>query len=152
MSVRKYPTFDGQKAYDPPFYKVVFFSGSPLGVPFLKALSQDPRFEVVGVVSMPPKPVGRGQKVSPNVVASFAQELGIDNIKTPSKLTPKTSEGEEFIKWLKELSPDFLVVVAYGKIIPQAVLDIARIAPVNVHGSILPAYRGASPLQEVFLD
>jgi methionyl-tRNA formyltransferase len=53
---------------------------------------------------------------------------------------------------LEEKQPDFIVVVAYGKIIPQQILDIPRIAPINVHGSLLPAYRGASPLQSVFLD
>ncbi len=152
MSVRKYPTFDSQKAYDPPFYRVVFFSWSPLGEPFLKQLFDDPRFEIVWVVSMPPKPVWRGQKVRPNTVAQYAKKLWISNIQTPSKLWLKASEGMQFYSWLKKLDPDFLVVVAYGKIIPKHILDAAKIAPINVHWSLLPKYRWASPLQQVFLD
>ena len=61
---------------------------------------------------------------------------------TPTKLNPeKSEEGRKFTERLKEKNPDFLVVIAYGKIIPQAILDIPKIAPINVHGSILPEYR-----------
>lgn len=63
----------------------------------------------------------------------------------------KSEEGREFTQRLKEKNPDLLVVIAYGKIIPQAILDIPKIAPINVHGSILPKYRGASPIQSTLL-
>jgi len=72
---------------------------------------------------------------------------------TPRKLNPERSEEwAEFASWLKHKDPDFIVVIAYGKIISQAILDIPNIAPINVHGSLLPQYRGASPIQSVFLD
>ena len=74
-------------------------------------------------------------------------------VATPNKIHPeKSEEGKQFAERLKAKNPDFLVVIAYGKIIPQAILDIPTIAPINVHGSLLPKYRGASPLQSVFLN
>jgi len=74
-------------------------------------------------------------------------------IATPEKLNPeKSEEGREFAERLKEKNPDLLVVIAYGKIIPQAILDIPKIAAINVHGSLLPKYRGASPIQSTLLN
>jgi len=74
-------------------------------------------------------------------------------IYTPNKLNPeKSNEGKEFAERLKNKEPDLLVVIAYGKIIPQAILDIPKIAPINIHGSLLPKYRGASPIQSIFLN
>jgi len=74
-----------------------------------------------------------------------SQDSGLntqDFIQTPTKLNPsKSEEGKAFTERLKEKKPDFLVVIAYGKIIPQAILDIPTIAPINVHGSLLPKYR-----------
>ncbi len=73
-------------------------------------------------------------------------------IQTPEKIHPdKSDEGKEFVKRLEEKKPDYIVVIAYGKIIPQAILDIPLVAPINVHGSLLPKYRWASPIQSVFL-
>lgn len=78
---------------------------------------------------------------------------GDDRIATPMKINPdKSEEGKEFYEWLKAKKPDYLVVIAYGKIIPQAILDCAAIAPINVHGSLLPKYRGASPIQTALLE
>ena len=74
-------------------------------------------------------------------------------IATPTKLNPeKSEEGRQFAERLAEKKPDMLVVIAYGKIIPQAILDIPRIAPINIHGSLLPNYRGASPIQTTLLN
>ena len=64
----------------------------------------------------------------------------------------KSEEGKQFTERLKGKEPDLLVVIAYGKIIPQAILDIPRVAPINIHGSILPKYRGASPIQATLLS
>lgn len=144
-----------KRIYDPDHYKVVSFSSAPIGVPFLQALAQDARFELVWVVTMPDAPSGRGMKMQENVIKSEAWKLGIcvDSIATPTKLNPdKSDEGKEFAQWLQSRKPDFLVVIAYGKIIPQPILDIPTLASINVHGSLLPKYRGASPLQSVFLD
>jgi methionyl-tRNA formyltransferase len=74
-------------------------------------------------------------------------------IVTPTKLNPeKSEEGKQFTQRLQEKKPDLLVVIAYGKIIPQAILDIPKVAPINIHGSILPKYRGASPIQATLLN
>lgn len=140
------------KNYDPSFYKVVFFCGSPIWLNFLEALHNDNRYDVVGVVTMPDVPVGRGMKLQSNVIKQKALELGITNIQTPSKLNPdKSDEGRDFVQWLNNQDADYLVLIAYGKIVPQAVLDAPKIAPINVHLSILPACRGASPVQAVLL-
>ena len=80
-------------------------------------------------------------------------EKSSDIISTPTKLnSEKSEEGREFTQRLKEKNPDMIVVIAYGKIIPQAILDIPKIAPINIHGSILPEYRGASPIQSTLLN
>lgn len=259
------------KIYDPEFYKVVFFSSAPIGVPFLEKLSEDKRFDVTGVVTMPDAPAGRGMKMQENVVKTKAKQLWYNNtiryfflkesfqnnrektleqknivriphenrwviiygdehtyeqyvtlfqsllvdgpwyfdtqgtkncivykdeifdlnkgeseqakvygkslwipdkqldwespsiqndnndfIQTPNSLRLDSKkyaeEAEAFQQWLADKKPDFLVVIAYGKIIPQHILDIPTFWPINVHGSILPKYRGASPIQSVFLD
>lgn len=143
-----------QKIYDPEYYRVVFFSSAAIGVPFLEKLSKDPRYELVGVVTQADKPVGRGLKLTPNIIKTTAQKLGLseEQIQTPNKINPEKSlEAKVFYDWLFELKPDYLVVIAYGKILPKTLLDLAPFGAINVHGSLLPKYRGASPLQSVFL-
>lgn len=148
------------KNYDPDHYRVVFFSSAPIGVPFLEALAQDKRFEVVGVVTQCDKPSGRWMEMCENIIKETAKKINkqknLDSenfIATPTKLHPeKSEEGYEFSQRIKEKKPDLLVVIAYGKIIPQAILDIPKIAPINVHGSLLPKYRGASPIQSTLLN
>ncbi len=164
------------KHYDPAHYKIVFFSSAPIGVPFLEQLANDKRFEVVGIVTQCDKPAGRWMEMCENIIKQCGKTLienwrvleggklktkwnevrqdRIENcITTPEKLNPeKSEEGRQFTERLKEKNPDFLVVIAYGKIIPQAILDIPNIAPINVHGSILPKYRGASPIQSTLLN
>lgn len=143
------------KIYDPDHYRVVFFSSAPIGVPFLQRLADDKRFEITGVVTMPDAPSGRGMQLQENIIKQKAKKLVVppltkegdhevveDFISTPTKLNPeKSDEGRQFAQRLAEKQPDFLVVIAYGKIIPQAILDIPRVAPINVHGSLLPRYR-----------
>lgn len=98
--------------------------------------------EVVAVVSQPDKPKGRGKKIVPTPVKQVAIDKGITKIYQPEKIRDK-----EFIKILKELDADVFVVVAYGQILSQEVLDSAKICCINVHGSLLPKYRGAAPIQ-----
>ncbi len=150
-----------EKHYDPSSYRVVFFSSSPIGVPFLHALATDERFDLVGVVTMPDAPVGRGMKVQENVIKKEAKmidngKLTVDNILTPRSLRLDSkkyaADAEAFQHWVSDLQPDLFVVIAYGHIMPQWVLDIPVFGSINVHGSLLPEYRGASPLQSVFLD
>lgn len=141
------------KIYDPSSYKIVFFSSAPIWVPFLEELVKDDRFEVTGVVTMPDAPAGRGMKIQENVIKIKAKELHIHDINTPNKINPdKSDEGKDFAHWLQTKKPDYIVVIAYGKIIPQAILDIPTLGPINVHGSLLPKYRGASPIQSIFLN
>lgn len=88
----------------------------------------------------------------PEILAEFQTDFS-DFIQTPQRINPEKSvEGKIFFEWLKEKNPDYLVVIAYGKILPQSILDVPHFGPINVHGSLLPKYRGASPLQSVFLN
>lgn len=132
------------KIYDPSHYKVVFISSAPIGVPFLNQLAQDPRFELTGIITQPDKAVGRGLKMQPNIIKTIALELGIpaEDIQTPTKINPdKSIEGKNIFDRLVGKKPDFLVVIAYGKILPQSLLDIPLFGAINVHGSLLPKYR-----------
>lgn len=144
--------------HDPIQYKVVFFSSAPIGVPFLEKIANDLRYNIVGVVSNSEKKAWRGMQSHTNIITKTAQKLWIphEDIQTPSSLRLDSKhyaqEANTFSKRLISKKPDFLVVIAYGKIIPQHILDTARIAPINVHGSVLPYYRGASPIQSVFLN
>jgi methionyl-tRNA formyltransferase len=144
--------------YDPVRYRVVFASWSPIWVPFIEALVNDPRYDVVWILTMPDMPSGRWMKIQENIIAVKGWELNIksENIRKPKSLRLDSKKYENDAKdtyaWLKSLDVDILYVVAYGNIIPQYILDIPKIAPINIHGSLLPTYRGASPLQTVFLD
>lgn len=145
------------KTYDPSHYRIVFFSGSPIGVPFLEHLYNDARFEIAWVVTMPDKPIWRGQELKKNVIKETAEKLGINHVFDRSKIKKKSDDGtfladSQVAATLQNLNADYFVVVAYGNIMPQDMLDIPRFGSINVHWSILPAYRGASPLQTVFLD
>lgn len=128
------------------------FMGSPdFAIPALRALSKvktlnDKKFNIVGVVTQPDKPVGRKQTLTPPPVKIFAEDLGL-SIFQPAKL-----RTEESIKLFKDLSPDIIVVVAYGKIIPKEIIEIPKFGVLNIHGSLLPKYRGASPIQFAILE
>lgn len=144
------------KQYDPSHYKVVFFSSAPIGVPFLEQLTKDTRFDVVGVVCAPDKASGRGLDIKPNIIKETALQIRNHKseitILTPTKINPeKSEEGKEFYEELKALDADFFVVIAYGKIMPQAILDVPKLGPINVHPSLLPKYRGASPIISALL-
>lgn len=145
-----------EKIYDPEYYKVVFFSWAPIAIPFLHQLKKDKRFDVVGVVSMPDAHSGRSMELKPNIIKIEAEKINIKSIQTPNSLRLDSKEYAEeshnFKLRLEAKKPDYIVVIAYGKIIPQYILDIPRIASINVHWSLLPKYRGASPLQSVFLN
>lgn len=121
----------------------VIFAGTPeFAIPSLHALQQDPSFDVRLVVSQPDKPVGRKQILTPPPVAAYAQKHGIPCFQ-PQNIN-KELPG-------KKVECDFLIFVAYGQILSQELLDLPKIAPVNVHASLLPRWRGASPLQHALL-
>lgn len=120
--------------------KVVFMGTPDFAVPTLEALIKN--HEVVAVVSQMDKPKGRGKKLMPTPVKEFALNKGIENI-----YQPKSIKEDEIIEKLKSLDADVFVVVAYGQILSQEVLDIPKYGCINVHGSLLPKYRGAAPIQ-----
>lgn len=125
--------------------KITFFGSSEFSVPILKALLSS-KHDVVQVISTPDQKQGRGQKVGASVVKNFALAQNLPMI-TPEKLSIQT-----VVEAVSKKEPDFLVVASYGKIIPASIFTIPKIAPLNVHPSLLPKYRGASPLQEAILE
>lgn len=130
--------------------KVIFF-GTPLSVaPILKELEEN--FDVVAVVTAPDKKVGREQKLTPSPIKN-AYESYIWNSEKHKKniLTPGNLD-DNFIKDLKDSELDLFVVAAYGKILPQEILDIPKMGAINIHPSLLPKYRGSSPVQSTILN
>ncbi|MBP3502424.1 MAG: methionyl-tRNA formyltransferase [Clostridia bacterium] len=105
-------------------------------------------YNVEAVVTNPDRPKGRGMKMMMSPVKEFAIESGIEKIYQPEKI----KKNEEFINEIKNMNPDLIVVVAYGKILPKEILDIPKYGCVNVHGSLLPKYRGAAPIQWAVLN
>ncbi len=103
--------------------------------------------EILTVVTNPDRPQGRGMKLKPSPVKEFALEKGL-NVMQPEKVR----KNEEFINEIKNLNPDVICVVAYGKILPKEILEIPRLGCINVHGSLLPKYRGAAPIQWAVLN
>ena len=104
-------------------------------------------YEIIGVVTNPDKPKGRGMKMIPSPVKEFAIEKNI-----PVYQPLKVRNNEEFLDEVRNMNPDVICVVAYGKILPQELLDIPRMGSINVHGSLLPKYRGAAPIQWAVLN
>ena len=126
--------------------KIVFF-GTPLfAVPFLEALTREKDFEVVSVVTQPDKPSGRGGKITSPEVKVFAEQKNIHVLQFQSLKKP------EAVETLSTLNADLFVVVAYGKMIPNTILNIPPKGVVNVHPSLLPKYRGPSPMQFAILN
>ncbi|MBI1978372.1 MAG: methionyl-tRNA formyltransferase [Candidatus Omnitrophica bacterium] len=125
--------------------RIVFFGSSEFSVPVLKALLSS-KHAVVQVISTPDQKQGRGQKVGASTVKSFALTQNLPII-TPEKLSPANA-----VETVAKQAPDFLVVASYGKMIPASIFKIPKIAPLNVHPSLLPKYRGASPIQEAILE
>ena len=105
------------------------------------------KYNIIGVVTNPDKPKGRGMKVVASPVKEFATEKNI-----PVYQPEKVKNNTEFIEKIKELNPDIICVVAYGKILPEEILNIPKYGCINVHGSLLPKYRGAAPIQWAVLN
>ena len=119
--------------------------GTPeFAVPCLAALYE--HCDVIGVVTQPDKPRGRGQKLVPSPVKAWAEAHGLP------VWQPKRIKEEDFTAFLEEQKPDLMVVVAFGQILSQRILDIPHYGCINVHGSLLPRYRGAAPMQWCVID
>ena len=124
----------------------ILFMGTPEYALFgLRALC-DAGENVIGVVTQPDKPKGRGYELCPPPVKVFAMEKGLPVYQ------PETLRNGAFDEELRALAPDLIVVVAYGKILPRSVLDMPKYGCINVHGSLLPAYRGAAPMQRAIIE
>ena len=126
--------------------KIVFMGTPEIAVPSLKALVEN-GFDIPLVITQPDKPKGRGQAVQFPPVKEYALSAGL-NVYQPEKIKNNT----EVMEKLKSISPDFFAVVAYGKILPQDILDIPKKAPVNVHFSLLPKYRGPAPVNWAIMN
>ncbi len=124
--------------------RLVFAGTPPTAVPALDALLVS-RHEVVAVVTRPDAPAGRGRKVEPSPVAQRATAAGLE------VLRPARARDPQFLDRLREIAPDCCPVVAYGALLPQAALDIPPHGWVNLHFSLLPAWRGAAPVQHAIL-
>ena len=120
--------------------RVVFMGTPAFAVPSLEALDNSDH-EVVGVVTQPDRPKGRGQAVVPCPVKELALAKGLP-VSQPEKI-----KSPEFLQQLSDWKPDVIAVTAFGRILPKAILDLPPMGCVNVHGSLLPAYRGAAPIQ-----
>ena len=120
--------------------RIVFMGTPDFAVPSLQSLVDGPE-QVVAVVCQPDRQRGRGKVLSPPPVKVLAEQCGIP------VLQPESVRKEPFIGQIRDLAPDLLVVVAYGKILPGALLRLPRLGAINVHGSLLPKYRGAAPIQ-----
>lgn len=125
----------------------IIYMGTPdFAVPPLKALA-DAGYNVSLVVSQPDKAKGRGKKLQNTPVKEAALSEGL-NISQPEEI----KSNEEFLEKLRSISPDIIIVAAYGKILPKELLDIPRLGCVNIHASLLPRFRGAAPIQKAILE
>lgn len=126
---------------------LIFFSGAELSLPLLNVLLHDSRFEVKGVVAPPDKAVGRKLELQAPAPKALAMKHGVP-VYQPEKLSAETALLQQF----QSDPPDFLLTFAYGYLIPESWLSLPSVAPLNVHVSLLPKYRGASPVQAALLN
>ena len=128
----------------PPPLRIVYFGTPEFAVPTLQALLESP-VKVVALVSQPDRPKGRGQRVAATPTKALAVLCGVPVLQ-PTKL-----KDEAFLSTIAALRPDLGVVAAYGRILPDALLRIPRLGMINVHGSLLPKYRGAAPVHRAVI-
>jgi methionyl-tRNA formyltransferase len=133
--------------------RIVFIGTGKIGVPTLRMLREWRDHQLVGIVTQPDKPVGRDQKLTPPPIKAASQQLGVVaqttseyELKLPV-LQPARIKMPEAIEAIRGLNPDVIVVMAYGQILPREILEIPKIACLNLHASILPRWRGAAPIQ-----
>ena len=121
--------------------QIIFMGTAELSCASLQKLAADKSFQILAVITQPDKPKGRELKLTPSPVKLLAEKLHLP------VWQPLKARDEQFIAELRALKPDLMVVVAYGQILPQAILDIPPHGCLNVHTSLLPKYRGAAPIQ-----
>ena len=126
-------------------FKIVFMGTPEFSIPTLEALIKN-KFNIVCVYTQPPKKSKRGQKINVSPIEEFSKKNKI-NFKNPTNL-----DSDVELKIFKELSPDIVVVVAYGKTIPKNFLNIVKFGFINIHASLLPKWRGAAPIQRAIMN
>src|SRR5450432_2316450 len=125
--------------------RIVFIGTGEIGVPTLRALLRSTQHELLGVVTQPDKPAGRDQRMQAPPIKAELHETS-----TPI-LQPARMRNEETIEQIRALKPEVIVVMAYGQILPKSVLEIPRVACLNLHASLLPRHRGAAPIQAAIM-
>ena len=125
--------------------KVFFLGSGIIAVPSMMALFNDPNIDLLGVGTQPDKKAGRGNKMTPTPVGQKADELGL----SPWKID--NINNQDYLNQLHSLQPDFIVVIAFGQLLKEPVLELPSISCINAHASILPKYRGASPINASIL-
>ena len=121
--------------------RLLFMGTSPFAIPTLHRLNASPEYDILAVVTQPDRPSGRGGRMSSSPVKEAAQAANLP------LLQPEKVRAKDFAQTVREMAPEAIVVAAFGQIIPQRVLDIPTLGCINVHGSLLPRWRGAAPMQ-----
>src|SRR5262249_762312 len=129
-------------------YRLVIFGSSSFGIPAFETLRRSKLFDIVTVVSQPDRPVGRRAEIESTAVSQWAAEHHIPLLTPPSL----RKNADSVIDQLRQCQADIFLVAAYGLIVPATLLDLPRAGCLNIHGSILPALRGASPIQAAILS
>ena len=125
--------------------RVLFIGTGEIGVPVLRSLLNSSEHDLIGVVTQPDKPVGRAQRIeAPPIKQALAG-------RTIPILQPARIKAADAVSEIRSLSPEVIVVMAYGQILPRSVLEIPRLACLNLHASLLPRHRGAAPVQAAIL-
>jgi methionyl-tRNA formyltransferase len=125
--------------------RIIFIGTAEFGVPALEKIIND-KENIVKVITQPDRPRGRGKKILPSPIKKVALERGIETFQ------PKNINEDNFIKTIKEFSPDIFLVVAYGQILSKQILDIPKMGCINIHASLLPKYRGPAPINWVIIN
>jgi len=126
-------------------FKIIFMGTADFGAPALEKLADNKENKVM-IVTQPDRPQGRGRKILPNPIKKVALYKGL------GVFQPEDINAEESLKRLEEFNPDIILVIAYGQILSHRVLNIPRIGCINIHGSLLPKYRGAAPINRAIIN
>ncbi len=126
--------------------KIIFFGTGEFAEPIFEKLTQEKDLAITALVTAPDKPIGRRQILTPPKIKAIAQKEQI------SVLQPDHPKSADFLAQIRQLSPDLIIVASYGKILPDELLAIPRYQGINIHPSLLPKYRGASPIQFALLN
>ena len=126
-------------------FRILFLGTAPFGIPTLKKISTSGH-DLTGVYTSPPKKANRGMKISKSPVALYAEDNNLN------LYSPKELRSIEEIKFIKEMNLDFIIVIAYGLILPEEILNLPKYGCYNLHASILPRWRGAAPIQRSMIE